>query len=104
MSGIQSGVFDHIEREPGVLLDRLYNDRLTQIELLDEAGFYCYHLAEHHTPAVHSMAPSQNVFLGAVSQRTSRLRPRDNAPLRSRRRDGQRCPPARRRPARTARR
>ena len=55
-------------------MDRLYRDRLTQIELLDEAGFYCYHLAEHHTPAVHSMAPSQNVFLGAVSQRTSRLR------------------------------
>jgi alkanesulfonate monooxygenase SsuD/methylene tetrahydromethanopterin reductase-like flavin-dependent oxidoreductase (luciferase family) len=74
MPGIEFGVFDHIEREPGIPLDRLYNDRLKQIEVLDEAGFYCYHLAEHHTPAVHSMAPSQNVFLAAVSQRTSRLR------------------------------
>ena len=45
-----------------------------QLELLDEAGFYCYHLAEHHTPAVHSMAPSQNVFLAAASQRTHALR------------------------------
>ena len=31
-------------------------------------------LAEHHTPAVHSMAPSQNVFLSAAAQRTKRLR------------------------------
>ena len=68
------GVFDHIEHLPGVPLDQLYRDRLTQLEALDQAGFFAYHLAEHHTPAVHSMAPSQNVFLAAASQRTSRLR------------------------------
>jgi len=33
-----------------------------------------YHLAEHHTPAIHSLAPSQNVFLGSVAQRTRRMR------------------------------
>ena len=72
--GIEFGVFDHIEHLPGVPLDQLYRDRLTQLEALDRGGFYAYHLAEHHTPAVHSMAPSQNVFLAAASQRTERLR------------------------------
>jgi alkanesulfonate monooxygenase SsuD/methylene tetrahydromethanopterin reductase-like flavin-dependent oxidoreductase (luciferase family) len=71
---IEFGVFDHIEHLPGVPLDRLYRERLTLLEALDQAGFFAYHLAEHHTPAVHSMAPSQNVFLAAASQRTRRLR------------------------------
>lgn len=74
MSGIEFGVFDHIEYLPGVPLDKLYRDRLEQVAYLDAAGFFGYHLAEHHTPATHSMAPSQNVFLTAVSQRTHRLR------------------------------
>src|SRR6478735_4829730 len=74
MSGIRFGVFDHIEHLPDVPLFRLYEDRLQQMEALDEAGFFAYHLAEHHTPAVHSMAPSQNVFLSAAAQRTKRLR------------------------------
>jgi alkanesulfonate monooxygenase SsuD/methylene tetrahydromethanopterin reductase-like flavin-dependent oxidoreductase (luciferase family) len=68
------GVFDHIEPVPGESLNLIYTKRLKLIEMLDEAGFYAYHLAEHHTPAVHSLAPSQNVFLAAVSQRTERLR------------------------------
>jgi alkanesulfonate monooxygenase SsuD/methylene tetrahydromethanopterin reductase-like flavin-dependent oxidoreductase (luciferase family) len=72
--GIEFGIFDHIEHLPGVPLDQLYRERLFQLEALDQAGFFCYHLAEHHTPAVHSMAPSQNVFLAAASQRTRRLR------------------------------
>src|SRR4029453_12931619 len=71
---LRFGVFDHIEPVPGLRLDRIYRDRLLQIERLDTAGFYAYHLAEHHTPAIHSLAPSQNVFLAAVAQRTRRLR------------------------------
>ena len=71
---LEFGVFDHIEHLPGMALDQLYRDRLSQLEALDRAGFFAYHLAEHHTPAVHSMAPSQNVFLAAASQRTERLR------------------------------
>src|SRR5215813_5700807 len=71
---LQFGVFDHIEPVPGLDLEHIYAQRLMQIERLDAAGFYAYHLAEHHTPAVHSLAPSQNVFLAAVSQRTTRLR------------------------------
>ncbi|HXQ46336.1 MAG TPA: LLM class flavin-dependent oxidoreductase [Caulobacteraceae bacterium] len=74
MARIRFGVFDHIEHLPGVPLHTLYEERLVQMEALDQAGFFAYHLAEHHTPAVHSMAPSQNVFLAAASQRTTRLR------------------------------
>lgn len=71
---LQFGVFDHIEPVEGMTLKQIYDLRLEQIEALDRAGFYAYHLAEHHTPAVHSLAPSQNVFLAAVSQRTKQLR------------------------------
>src|SRR5258706_6865895 len=68
------GVFDHIEPVPGQRLDQIYRERLVQIERLEAAGIYAYHLAEHHTPAIHSLTPSQNVFLASVAQRTSRLR------------------------------
>ena len=71
---LRFGVFDHIEPVPGQRLDQIYRERLVQIERLDAVGFYAYHLAEHHTPAVHSLAPSQNVFLGSVAQRTTRMR------------------------------
>jgi alkanesulfonate monooxygenase SsuD/methylene tetrahydromethanopterin reductase-like flavin-dependent oxidoreductase (luciferase family) len=72
--GLQFGIFDHIEPVPGLSLHQIYRERLLQLEQYDAAGFYAYHLAEHHTPAVHSLAPSQNVFLAAASQCTQRLR------------------------------
>ena len=72
--GLQFGVFDHIEPVKDAPLQNVYQSRLDQIQKLDKAGFYCYHLAEHHTPAVHSLAPSQNVFLSAASQVTSNIK------------------------------
>jgi alkanesulfonate monooxygenase SsuD/methylene tetrahydromethanopterin reductase-like flavin-dependent oxidoreductase (luciferase family) len=72
--GLQFGIFDHIEPVPDLTLTQIYRDRLQLLERYDAAGFYAYHLAEHHTPAVHSLAPSQNVFLAAASQRTRQLR------------------------------
>jgi len=72
--GLQFGVFDHIEPIPGQDLGTIYKDRLTQLEMFDSHGFYGYHLAEHHSPAVHSLAPSQNVFLSAASQRTKQIK------------------------------
>jgi alkanesulfonate monooxygenase SsuD/methylene tetrahydromethanopterin reductase-like flavin-dependent oxidoreductase (luciferase family) len=72
--GLQFGIFDHIEPVPGLALTQIYRERLQLLERYDAAGFYAYHLAEHHTPAVHSLAPSQNVFLAAASQRTRQLR------------------------------
>jgi alkanesulfonate monooxygenase SsuD/methylene tetrahydromethanopterin reductase-like flavin-dependent oxidoreductase (luciferase family) len=43
------------------------------LELADQLGFYCYHLAEHHATEL-STVPSPNLFLSAVAQRTRRLR------------------------------
>ena len=69
---IEFGVFDHIEPVDGMPLNEVYRLRMEQLEAFDNNGFYAYHPAEHHTPAVHSLAPYQNVFLAAASQRTSR--------------------------------
>jgi len=66
------GIFDHLDRNDLPLQD-FYAARLKIVEACERAGFYCYHLAEHHfTPL--GMAPSPNVFLAAVAQRTHRLR------------------------------
>ena len=50
-----------------------YENRLKLIEAYDRAGFYSYHVAEHHSTPL-GMAPSPSVFLAAVAQRTKRLR------------------------------
>src|SRR5262245_46196785 len=69
---MEFGVFDHLDRYGGALAD-YYEDRLKIAEAYDRAGFYAYHIAEHHaTPP--GMAPSPSVFLAAVAQRTTRLR------------------------------
>src|SRR6204780_4403542 len=69
---IEFGVFDHLDRTGASLAD-YYEDRLKIAEAYDRAGFYGYHLAEHHAPPL-GMAPSPNVFLAALAQRTRRLR------------------------------
>ena len=66
------GVFDHMDRA-GPDLGRQFEDRLRLIELYERAGFYAYHLAEHHATPL-GMAPSPSVFLAAVAQRTRTLR------------------------------
>ncbi len=69
---IEFGVFDHLDRTGPSLAD-YYEDRLKIAEAYDRAGFYGYHLAEHHATPL-GMAPSPNVFLAALAQRTRRLR------------------------------
>ena len=69
---MQFGVFDHLDRCGRSLAD-FYEDRLAITEAYDRAGFYAYHLAEHHSTPL-GMAPSPSVFLSAVAQRTRRLR------------------------------
>jgi alkanesulfonate monooxygenase SsuD/methylene tetrahydromethanopterin reductase-like flavin-dependent oxidoreductase (luciferase family) len=65
------GVFDHLDGS-GAPLRQFYEDRLKLVELYDRLGFYCYHVAEHHSTPL-GMAPSPSVFLSAVAQRTKRL-------------------------------
>jgi alkanesulfonate monooxygenase SsuD/methylene tetrahydromethanopterin reductase-like flavin-dependent oxidoreductase (luciferase family) len=69
---IDFGIFDHLDRAGTPLSDH-YEDRLKIAEAYDRAGFYAYHLAEHHSTPL-GMAPSPNVFLAALAQRTRRLR------------------------------
>src|ERR1700745_854628 len=69
---MEFGIFDHLDRYGGPLAD-YYEDRLKIVEAYDRAGFYAYHLAEHHATPL-GMAPSPSVFLAAIAQRTRRLR------------------------------
>ena len=69
---LRFGIFDWIDdsRRPAA---EVYEHRLKLVEYADRAGFWCYHLAEHHgTPL--SLAPSPNLFLAAAAGRTSRIR------------------------------
>ncbi len=66
------GIFDHMDRN-GLNLGQQYRDRLQLIEAYDRAGFYAYHLAEHHGSPL-GLASAPSVFLSAVAQRTQALR------------------------------
>src|SRR4029078_306247 len=70
--GMQFGIFDHLDRND-LPLHEYYEARLKLIEIYEQAGFYSYHVAEHHSTPLR-MAPSPSVFLAAVAQRTTRLR------------------------------
>jgi alkanesulfonate monooxygenase SsuD/methylene tetrahydromethanopterin reductase-like flavin-dependent oxidoreductase (luciferase family) len=66
------GIFDHID-DNGRPAGEQLAERLELVQLYDRLGFHAYHLAEHHgTPL--GRAPSPNVFLAAVAQRTTQLR------------------------------
>ncbi len=66
------GVFDHMDRSQSPL-DRFFEERLQLTEAYDRAGFYGYHVAEHHATPL-GVAPSPGVWLAAIAQRTKRLR------------------------------
>ncbi|HEY3061423.1 MAG TPA: LLM class flavin-dependent oxidoreductase [Chloroflexota bacterium] len=72
MSDVAFGIFDHIDKQ-SQSLGATYADRLRVLARADQAGFYSYHLAEHHATPL-CMAASPSVFLSAVAQRTSTLR------------------------------
>lgn len=69
---MEFGIFDHLDRN-NLPLNEYYEARLKLIEAYDHAGFYAYHVAEHHSTPI-GLAPSPSVFLSAVAQRTKRLR------------------------------
>lgn len=71
-AGLRFGIFDHLDKS-GAPLPDIYADRLTLIEAYDRAGFYSFHLAEHHGSPL-GLAPSPSVFLAAVATRTKHLR------------------------------
>jgi alkanesulfonate monooxygenase SsuD/methylene tetrahydromethanopterin reductase-like flavin-dependent oxidoreductase (luciferase family) len=72
MTQADFGLFDWIDRGTAPL-NQLYEDRLQLLEAADSAGFFCYHLAEHHATPL-GMAPSPALFLTAATQRTRHIR------------------------------
>ena len=66
------GVFDYIEAGD-IPLHQTYEERLTLIQSLEAAGFYGYHLSEHHATPL-SMTPSPSIFLAAAARETKRIR------------------------------
>jgi alkanesulfonate monooxygenase SsuD/methylene tetrahydromethanopterin reductase-like flavin-dependent oxidoreductase (luciferase family) len=72
MTQVAFGLFDWIDRGT-TPMHQLYNDRLQLLQAADAAGFFCYHLAEHHATPL-GMAPSPALFLAAAAQRTQRIR------------------------------
>ncbi len=66
------GLFDWMDRGEAPLRQQ-YEDRLRLLEAADAAGFFCYHLAEHHATPL-GLAPSPALFLAAAAQRTRRIR------------------------------
>ena len=69
---MEFGIFDHLDNETAPV-GQYYEDRLKVIEMYDRLGFHSYHIAEHHATTL-GMAPSPNIFLSAVAQRTKQLR------------------------------
>jgi alkanesulfonate monooxygenase SsuD/methylene tetrahydromethanopterin reductase-like flavin-dependent oxidoreductase (luciferase family) len=69
---MEFGVFDHLDRS-ALSLGEFYEQRLQLVEMYDRGGFFCYHIAEHHSTPL-GLASSPSVFLSAVAQRTKRLR------------------------------
>jgi len=69
---VRFAMFDWLD-ESGRGQAETYEERLRMLELADQSGFYCYHLAEHHATEL-STVPSPNLFLAAVAQRTRRIR------------------------------
>jgi len=66
------GIFDHLDRRD-MPLDEFYESRLRLLERYDAAGFYSYHLAEHHATPL-GLAPSPGIFIAAATQRTRHIR------------------------------
>lgn len=65
-------IFDHLDTN-GAPLGSFLDERLRLIEIIEQAGFGAYHLAEHHSSPL-GMASSPSVFLASAIQRTSKIK------------------------------
>ena len=65
------GLFDHVDRNDRQLAQQ-FNERLEYVAAADAAGFYGYHVAEHHATPL-NMVPVPGVYLAAVARATKRL-------------------------------
>ena len=54
------GLFDHLERAPDRALATQFDERLEFVAAADANGFYCLHVAEHHSSPL-NMVPEPGV-------------------------------------------
>ena len=66
------GLWDHVDQSD-LPLAELFDKRLEYVAAADKAGFYCYHVAEHHITPL-NMVPAPSVYLGAVARVTKQIR------------------------------
>jgi alkanesulfonate monooxygenase SsuD/methylene tetrahydromethanopterin reductase-like flavin-dependent oxidoreductase (luciferase family) len=66
------GLFDHVDRSD-VALTEQFQQRIQYVQAAEKAGFYCFHVAEHHATPL-NMVPVPGVYLGAVAQVTSTIK------------------------------
>jgi alkanesulfonate monooxygenase SsuD/methylene tetrahydromethanopterin reductase-like flavin-dependent oxidoreductase (luciferase family) len=66
------GVFDHVDKSHLSLHEQL-EKRLQYVKAIEAAGFYSYHIAEHHATPL-NLVPVPGVYLGAVANATSTIR------------------------------
>jgi alkanesulfonate monooxygenase SsuD/methylene tetrahydromethanopterin reductase-like flavin-dependent oxidoreductase (luciferase family) len=71
---MQFGLLYELQTPPGANEYDIYHQALEQIELADELGYDYVWEVEHHFLEGYSSSPAPEVFLGAVSQRTRRIR------------------------------
>ena len=66
------GIFDYIDwrDEP---LAKIFDDRMMLLRAAEAAGFYAYHVTEHHSTRL-SSTPSPTVLLAAAARETTRIR------------------------------
>jgi alkanesulfonate monooxygenase SsuD/methylene tetrahydromethanopterin reductase-like flavin-dependent oxidoreductase (luciferase family) len=69
---LKFSIFDHLDSD-GQVLGAMLESRLRLIELIEQEGYFAYHLAEHHSTPL-GMASSPSVFLAAAIQRTKRIK------------------------------
>jgi alkanesulfonate monooxygenase SsuD/methylene tetrahydromethanopterin reductase-like flavin-dependent oxidoreductase (luciferase family) len=65
------GLFDHVDRNDRPLATQ-FDERLRFVAEAEDAGFYGYHCAEHHSSPLNTV-PVPGVWLGAVARATRRI-------------------------------
>ncbi len=66
------GLWDHVDINDRPFA-QLLNERVKFVKAGEEAGFYSYHISEHHATPL-NMVPVPGVYLGAIAQATSHIR------------------------------
>jgi luciferase family oxidoreductase group 1 len=71
---VEFTIFDLTQAVTGKSHRETYDHLFEQAAIAEEGGIDAYYITEHHFDPGYSISPSPNVILGALTQRTSRIR------------------------------